>query len=752
MTIRSLHPAATAASAPVGERAASAPCAEPQDRATLGGSHTCSGSGCCGAAPVPSAKADVAEAGKPEYVPGQVIVKFQSGIAAHDVESFQSQFGLTTVRHFDIPESMQKAFGGELFQFALQPGETVDEAVKRLSGQPGVAFVEPNYKVQLDDRQGNVPSGAASSAPTAGERVPNDLDPKLWGLKNDGQDGGTAGVDIGAPAAWGVTTGKPNGQGPLIAIIDTGIDYSHPDLAANTWVNPGEIPGDGIDNDNNCVIDDVHGANLNGRNGNPMDDNAHGSHCAGTIGGVGDNGQGVAGVQWNATMAGVKFLDAGGSGSYADAIDAVLYATKIGARVTSNSWGGTGFSQALQDAFAASPALHLAAAGNSGVDADSAPHYPSGFPLDNIVSVAAHDRNDRLADFSNYGANSVDVAAPGVDVWSTVPGGKYDSFSGTSMATPHVAGVVGLMLSNDPALTNEQVKSRLLNTSVKGEAYQGKMVGGGRVNASATLETDVVPPAAPADFHISQVGATAMTLGWTATGDDGVEGKASSYKLRVSDRPFGTGEGEISFDKGTPVTGVPRPGEPGSAEAARASIEPSETGKTLYFALKVFDNVGNESGMVTVSGVSKPAAVAFRDDFEADGSWVGDGTWGRAATEGHGQVLSDSPDGAYGDNADTSVTSRQLDLSNVKGPRLLFDMKLDTEANYDFVHLEVSENGADWAELGKFDGFSDWKKHNLDLGAYEGKQIQVRFRLTSDGSISKDGVSIDNVLIAGDPA
>ncbi|MCA9790715.1 MAG: S8 family serine peptidase, partial [Candidatus Eremiobacteraeota bacterium] len=509
-------------------------------------------------------KLDQAEPGKPEYKSGEVLVKFKPGTSLDSVESMAGKSGLSVIRHFQVPGNMVEAFGGELYQFGIKNGQTVEEMVANLSGRPNIAYAEPNYLVQVEDgQQGQDP-------PAGGE--PNDLHPKLWGLKNTGQDGGTAGVDINATGAWATTTGGTKETAPLIAIIDTGIDYNHPDLAANVWTNPGEIPGDGIDNDGNGYVDDVHGANMITNGGDPMDDNRHGSHCAGTIGGVGNNGEGVVGVNWTANMAGVKFLSGSGGGTYADAIEAVLYAGTIGARVTSNSWGGTGSSDALKDAFAANPAIHIAAAGNSGVDADRRPHFPSGFDLPNIVSVAAHDRNDHLASFSNWGATAVDVAAPGVDIYSTVPGGGYASLSGTSMATPHVSGVVGLMLANDPTLTNDQIKARLIGTTIKSSAYEGKMVGNGRVSALNVLETDNTPPATPADFHISDIGATGITVGWTATGDDGYEGQASSYQLRVSDQPI---NGD-NFADAKAVNGTPLPSAAGDAEEVRVSVSPSE--------------------------------------------------------------------------------------------------------------------------------------------------------------------------------
>jgi subtilisin family serine protease len=722
--------------APARPAASAAAPAEPRDSASIS----------------KATRADIAAPGKPEYMPGQVMVKFNTQMAANDVSALADSMGMKQMRHFNIPEQMVEKFGGELYQFKLKAGDTVEEAIKRLSGQPGVAYAEPNYKIKLDDPKTAADAQLVKTLEAAPSEVtPNDLDPRLWGIKNSGQNGGTAGVDVGASQAWATQTGKPNGQGPLICIIDTGLDYTHPELAANAWVNPNEIPGDKVDNDGDGIVDDLHGANLIAKTGDPMDDNDHGTHCAGTIGAVGNNGAGIVGVNWNATIASAKFLDAGGSGSYADAVDAVLYATRIGARVTSNSWGGGGFSQALYDAFKASPALHICAAGNESSNSDTSPSYPGGFDLDNIVSVAAIDRNGHLADFSNYGATSVDVAAPGVDIYSTQPHNRYQTLSGTSMATPHVSGVAGLVLSQYPDLTNEQLKARLVNTAVKEDELAGKVLSGGRVNAANALENDDVAPDTVGDLTVETAGASSMTLKFTATGDDGSVGTATAYQLRYSDQPI---TDQASWDAAKTVRGLPTPAAPGNVEHLTVPIQPDDQPKPYFFALRVADNLGNVSGTASTSATSIAAAVPFKDDFDTDnGNWTSAGGWGKVDVDGRGKVYTDSPNGAYPDNANTTLTSSAIDLGAVKNPRLLFSEKHDTEARYDFAHVEVSaDGGKHWDEVAKYDGTSDWTDRNVDLKSYEGKSINVRFRMTSDGSIDKDGFYVDNLKIAGDPA
>jgi subtilisin family serine protease len=333
---------------------------------------------------------------------------------------------------------------------------------------------------------------------------------KLWGLINTGSNEpvrggmsgaqGVAGADINALQAWEITKGS---QQVVIAVIDTGIDHRHPDLAANMWINAGEIPGNGIDDDGNGFIDDVYGYDFANNDGDPMDGHSHGTHCAGTIGAVHDNGQGVAGVMANVKMMGIKFLTDSGSGSTANAIKSIDYATQMNVDLMSNSWGGGGFSQALMDSIVAAKnagILFVAAAGNSSTNNDSKPHYPSNYEVDNVISVAAHGHDDQLAKFSCFGKKTVHVAAPGKNILSTVKNGGYDVYSGTSMATPHVSGILGLLLSHEGRSDVKQVRERLMATSVYSAGYKNKLVSEGRANAYNLL-TNTMParPSKPSD-------------------------------------------------------------------------------------------------------------------------------------------------------------------------------------------------------------------------------------------------------------
>ena len=303
------------------------------------------------------------------------------------------------------------------------------------------------------------------------DATPND--PELsreWGM--------SASSGINASAAWQHTTGSSS---VVVAVIDTGVDYRHPDIAANMWVNNQEIPGNGRDDDNNGYVDDVYGINAIDSSGNPLDDNGHGTHVAGTIGAVGNNGIGVVGVNWQVKIMALKFLSASGSGSLFGAIKALQYATKmkqrgVNVRMSNNSWGGSSYSQPLEAAVteaAEAGLLFVAAAGNNGSDNDLSSSYPANFEGTHVISVAALDQQGNLASFSNYGERSVDIAAPGVGILSLAPDNKYRSLSGTSMATPHVTGALALLLAKDPNLTNAQLVNRLYETGRQRSSLSG---------------------------------------------------------------------------------------------------------------------------------------------------------------------------------------------------------------------------------------------------------------------------------------
>jgi len=424
--------------------------------------------------------AQVKQEKKPEAVAGEFIVKWKTDIDVIAADEVISAMALKKVASF--PQ-----IGVELVQTPPATGDVVT-LFNQLKNDPRVEYAEPNYIY----RASGVPDDPQFS--------------ELWGMNNTGQTGGANDADLDAPEAWDIQTGSDS---TLIAVIDTGVDYNHPDLAANIWTNPGEIPNNGIDDDNNGYVDDIHGWDFVNNDNEPLDDNLHGTHVAGTVGAIGNNGVGVAGVNWRTKIMALKFLSGDGSGTLANAISAIIYGANMKARVMNNSWGGGGVSQALLDAINYANnagSLFVAAAGNDGNDNDQTPNYPSNYDAPNVLAVAAIDHKGDLAIFgsggggicgcqnniiglpgSNFGATTVDLAAPGKDILSTAPNNGYQKLSGTSMATPHVAGVAGLVFSQFPSWTHLQVKDRLLTTVEVSTALQGKIVTGGRVNAQRAL-------------------------------------------------------------------------------------------------------------------------------------------------------------------------------------------------------------------------------------------------------------------------
>lgn len=377
---------------------------------------------------------------------------------------------------------------GDLWKVNLPDGQTVDEALADLSARDDILYALPDYQIRAD-------------------YIPNDAQfGKMWGLSNTGQTGGTVDADIDAPEAWDVTRGSSS---IVVAVIDTGVDYNHPDLKANVWLNADEIPGNRIDDDRNGYIDDIYGWDFANDDSNPMDDNGHGTHVAGTIAALGNNALGVTGVAPGVKLMALKFLDSTGSGYTSDAILALDYAVANGARISNNSWGGAmPFEQPLADAIqraAAANHLVVAAAGNGNWSGstflgannnDASARYPAGYrpTPDTLISVAATDHTDSYAWFSNYGATTVDLAAPGVGILSTVPASGalssasgYGYSSGTSMATPHVAGAAALVWSANPKLTAAGVKDLLLRNSDSIADSSRPTLTNGRLNANRAV-------------------------------------------------------------------------------------------------------------------------------------------------------------------------------------------------------------------------------------------------------------------------
>jgi subtilisin family serine protease len=532
-----------------------------------------------------------------DYVAGEVLVGFQPGARAADVAQARRALGAASIRQFDRLR---------LHHWRLPPGLGVEKAIAMAGLRPGVAYAEPNWLLHAD----LIPDDPSFSG--------------LWGLHNVGQDGGTPDADIDAPEAWDLAT---DAASIIVGIIDSGIDYTHEDLAANIWTNPGEIAGNGIDDDNNGYVDDVHGWDFANDDNDPFDDAGHGTHVSGTVCADGDNAIGVAGVAWTCQLMAIKFLEAGGGGTTDAAVAAVLYAADMGAHVTNNSWGGDRRSKALQDAIDAYPGLFVAAAGNRN---SSRTHYPAGFPADHILSVAATDVNDQRAAFSNYGSGWVDLGAPGVGTLSTVPANGYARNSGTSMAAPHVAGVAALVMAESPGLGPLAVKTRILNSVDPLASLSGITASGGRLNAAGALSggapppppVDTTPPAAVADLAAMASGEAhdSVLLEWTASADDGdtsLSGPAFLYDLRYLTSGPVT---DANWDSAVEIVGEPMPAAPGTPESMTVAYLAG--GTSHWFGLRVLDEAGNGSAVSNspwATTISSPWRIGVVDVNDAPG-------------------------------------------------------------------------------------------------------------------------------------
>lgn len=424
------------------------------------------------------------------YDKRSIILKFKPGISKIQKNKLADLVsGNFKDRNNDgIDDRYSSIMGGSLILLELKGGKNIDLATPALAvlkEHPNIEYAEYNYRQYLNF-------------------IPSDpLFRGQWGMNNTGQTDGAPDADIDAPEAWDITVGSSE---VIVGVIDTGVDYNHEDLAANIWINPNEIPGNGIDDDNNSYIDDIHGINSIIENGDPMDDYYHGTHCSGIIGATGNNSRGVAGVNWLVKIVCMKFLDSDGSGWTADAIECINYAVwlknhGVNIRVLSNSWGGGNYEQSLADAITYATnagILFTAAAGNRSRDNDIYPFYPACYP--HVLAVASTDSTDGLSNFSDYGVNTVHLGAPGSDILSTVLNNNYRIHSGTSMATPHVSGAAALLLAINDRLTIQEIKDYLIDYGDTIPALVGKTVSGKRLNLYNSLAQ--VPPLEPT-FRLS---------------------------------------------------------------------------------------------------------------------------------------------------------------------------------------------------------------------------------------------------------
>ena len=420
------------------------------------------------------------DAGPPQFEPGEIIVRFKAD-ANEQTRGAAMRAARADMAEKILTKAMRRG-GDEEGIAKLKTTGSMADAIAALLASGAVEYAEPNWIYQH-------------------EAVSNDTyftNGSLWGMQGDASSPAN---EFGSQAAEAWAAGKTDCSNVYVGIIDEGYMYTHTDLAANAATNPGES-ANGRDDDGNGLVDDIYGWDFAGNNSSVFDGTGddHGTHVAGTIGGAGGNGRGVAGVCWSVKLLGAKFLGSNG-GTTANAVKAVDYFTDLKTRhginlvATSNSWGGGGFSQALSDAIGRANAaniLFVAAAGNSSANCEVTACYPASYATENVIAVASITSSGALSSFSNYGATTIDIGAPGSGIWSTVPTGTknrvssgYASYSGTSMATPHVSGAAALYAATRPGSTAAQIKAAILGAAVPTASLAGKTVTGGRLNVSA---------------------------------------------------------------------------------------------------------------------------------------------------------------------------------------------------------------------------------------------------------------------------
>ncbi|MFN5067050.1 MAG: S8 family serine peptidase, partial [Aphanizomenon sp.] len=706
---------------------------------------------------------------KPAYASNKLIVKFNDTINIAQANEIKNTLGV-------VKTDTIKLTGAQIW--TLSGKTSVETALATYRNNPTFKYIEPDYTI------------------TTAATIPNDPSfGQLWGLNNTGQSGGTPDADIDAPEAWDIQKGNPN---LVIGVIDTGVDYNHTDLVGNIWTNAGEIAGDGIDNDNNGYIDDIRGWDFAYNDNNPMDVQGHGTHVSGTIAGKGNNGVGVTGVAWNAKIMPLKFLNDSGSGSTSNAILAINYATAKGVKLTNNSWGGGGYSQALYDAINAAGqqgALFIAAAGNSSQNTDINPAYPASYNLANIISVASTTNTDGLSSFSNYGLTSVDLGAPGSGIYSTLPNNSYGTYSGTSMASPHVAGAAALVWSQNPTWTAQQVKNTLMNTGDSIAALAGKTVSGKRLNVFNALAAANLPSVtvSVSPATVQEDGATNLVYTFTRTNlnlsspltvNFGASGIANAAPVGSDPADYSViTNGSVTFN---PTTKLGTVTFAANATTATVVVDPiadtvQENNESVILTVNSGTGyIGGSPNTATGTIISEEGFTTyFWDDFANNSKgWTLGTEWQiGAATTSTGQNYGNPDPGTdntptadngvagvvIGGNASTALhgfyylTSPVINTSTAN--QLFFEFARWLNSDYTPYMQNTVDifNGSSWVNLwssGASPEVQDnaWTPQQFDISAYKSASTQIRFgfNVGSSDVYTVSSWNLDDVKIYGD--
>jgi len=613
----------------------------------------------------------------------------------------------------------------------------MEEILEALNSDPNVEYAEPNYVIWLNT-------------------VPNDpFFYKSWGLNNTGQTGGKFDADIDASEAWVFLEESANFEDDIVvALIDSGVNVSHPGLLGSIWVNPGEIPNNGVpDDDGNGVPYDFNGFNAVDNNGDVTDYYGHGTPCAGIIAAV-NNNIGRPGDSIVVKIMPIKFIDIIGQGRTSNLVKSIMYAINMDADVISLSLGGLYNEQILYDSILAAHdagILVVISAGNSNSNNDIKQNYPSSYNLPNIIAVGATDHNDCKTSYSCWGEFNVDIFAPG-ECFTTDVNGGYRYFHGTSAACPYVAGSVAMIKQSKPHLTAQEMKDLLLVSVDPIMDLKNISVSGGRLNLYNALVNDV-PPAKITDLFTTEEDTFKIKLRWTSVGDN-----SAFYDIRYSTKKISNG----NWNDATQVIGVLTPNFSGAGESF--VVENLKFGTKYFFAIKVVNQLGKESGLSnTVSGSTTIPAIAFSDDIEKESGWNVSGLWHKETYRASSPISSfgynnGGPNYTYNTTNSNfgNLTSSTIDLSEFTSAILVFDYFYQTEDSeivYAQRKVQVGIDGVftDIVQLSS-DPMMKWNTYIHNISSYAGEEVQIRFNFGTNGEELNnfEGWYIDDVSIVGE--
>lgn len=678
-----------------------------------------------------------------EFVPNQLIVKFKSGESSVSRNSFFLKHQFQVIKQFPFNGAFLVKMQGGIMR---TQAATMGALAHQLASLPEIEYVEPNWIVRATSKNKGHFVGPISTE-----------------IKN--LDFPKAPERFFAPLAW---SNAADFSPVLVAVIDSGVDYTHQDLVKTYWQNAREAGTDGsgrdkrtngIDDDGNGKIDDWRGWNFIADSNDPMDDNEHGTHCAGTVTTIGNNGVNNAGMNGNVSLVGIKFLSREGVGTIADAVLAVDYAISLGVHVINNSWGGDEYSETMAAIIRKADAagiLFIVAAGNDSNNNDIGPDYPASYPIDNVISVAAATSDGQIAGFSNFGPRTVHIAAPGVQILSTIPGNQYARLDGTSMAAPFVSGAAALIKSRFPQLKAREIKARLLGGAIPSAALQ-PYVKTGLLNIENSLNSDFTPPPTPQRISLVGYSATFLDIEWDTSLVNRPDDLRDiyGYEIRYAQRPI---DSEFAWQSSAVANIILGPVQV-SGKAIRLRVNGFPLNSRGYFVMRTFDRSGNWSSLTPSNPYSlQTVTLAYYNQGDNLEGLSIEGNWGVETLTGYGRVLSDSPGGNYGYGQTTTLTLPSITLNSAEAI-LTFDTKFDLELGYDFGYLEFSaDRGNSWTQMAIFNGARSWTSYAFSVSPPPQNnlssvlnqleyQLLFRFRITSDRTTSKDGWYLSNISI-----